>query len=48
MDIQDVVLVSGCRTAIGDFLGTLKDVSARELAMTAGRAATERAQIAPE
>jgi len=48
MGLQDVVLVSGCRTAIGDFLGSLKDVSARELAMTAGRGAIERAQISPE
>ena len=24
MSIQDVVMVSGCRTAIGDFLGSLK------------------------
>ena len=48
MDIQDVVLVSGCRTAIGDFLGSLKEVSARELAMTVGRAAIERAGIPPE
>lgn len=48
MDIQDVVLVSGCRTAIGDFLGSLKEVSARELAMTVGRAAIERAGISAE
>jgi acetyl-CoA C-acetyltransferase len=48
MGIKEVVLVSGCRTAIGDFLGSLKDVSARELAMTAGRRALEQARIPPE
>jgi acetyl-CoA C-acetyltransferase len=45
MSIREVVLVSGCRTAIGDFMGSLKDVSARELAITAGKAAVERAGI---
>ena len=46
--IKDVVIVSACRTAIGDFLGSLKDVQARDLAMTVGRAAIERAGITPE
>ncbi len=46
--IKDVVLVSACRTAIGDFLGGLKDVPARELAIAAGKAAIERAGISPE
>jgi acetyl-CoA C-acetyltransferase len=45
MSNREVVLVSGCRTAIGDFMGSLKDVSARELAITAGKAAVERAGI---
>ena len=45
MEIKDVVIVSACRTAIGRFLGSLKDVSARDLAITAGKAATERAAI---
>ena len=45
MAIKDVVIVSACRTAIGRFLGSLKDVSARDLAITAGKAATERAAI---
>lgn len=48
MDVQEVVLVSGCRTAIGDFLGSLKEVSARELAITAGKHAVERARILPD
>ncbi len=46
--IKDVVLVSACRTAIGDFLGSLKDVQARDLAMIVGKAAVERAGIPPE
>jgi acetyl-CoA C-acetyltransferase len=45
MAIKDVVIVSACRTAIGRFLGSLKDVSARDLAITAGTEAIERAAI---
>ena len=45
MAIHDVVMVGACRTAIGDFLGTMRDVPARELAITAARAAIERAGI---
>ncbi len=45
MGIKDVVMVSGCRTAIGDFLGSLKDVSARDLAVTAAKGAIQRAGI---
>ena len=37
-------MVSACRTAIGRFMGSLKDVSARELAMTAGSEAIKRAR----
>jgi acetyl-CoA C-acetyltransferase len=48
MGLKDVVIVSACRTAIGDFLGGLKDVPARELAITAGKAAIERANIPSE
>lgn len=47
MNVKDVVLVSACRTAIGDFLGKLKDVPARELAITIGKAAIERAGVSP-
>jgi acetyl-CoA C-acetyltransferase len=45
MRVKQAVMVSACRTAIGDFLGSLKDVPARQLAMTAGKAAIERAGI---
>ena len=45
MEINEVVIVSACRTAIGKFLGGLKDVSARDLAVTAGKSAVARAGI---
>ena len=45
MEINEVVIVSACRTAIGKFLGGLKDVPARDLAVAAGKAALERAGI---
>lgn len=45
MEIQEVVAVGMCRTAIGKFMGGLKDVSARELAMTAGKNAIERSGL---
>jgi acetyl-CoA C-acetyltransferase len=43
--VREVVIVSACRTAIGKFLGSLKDVQAKELAITAGQAAIERSGI---
>lgn len=48
MKINEVVIVSACRTAIGKFLGGLKGISARELAITVGKAAIERAGISPD
>ena len=45
MQTKDVVIVSACRTAIGKFQGQFKDVSARELAITAGKEAIRRAGI---
>ncbi len=48
MEINDVVMVSGCRTAIGKFVGSLKNVQAKDLAITAGKAAIERAGISPD
>lgn len=47
-EINEVVMVSACRTAIGSFLGGLKDVRANDLAMTAARGAIDRAGIDPE
>lgn len=46
--MQDVVIVGACRTAIGKFMGSLKDVSALQLAMTVGKGAIERAGILPD
>lgn len=48
MNTEDVVIVGACRTAIGDFLGGLSDVQARDLAITAGKGAVERAGVLPE
>jgi acetyl-CoA C-acetyltransferase len=45
MVIKDVVMVGCCRTAIGDFLGSLKDVTARDLAITVATGAIRRANI---
>ncbi|MBP1762171.1 MAG: Acetyl-CoA C-acetyltransferase [Firmicutes bacterium] len=45
MDLNEVVIVSACRTAIGKFMGSLKDVSARQLAIVAGQEAIHRAGI---
>lgn len=43
--MNEVVVVSACRTAIGKFQGALKDVTAKELAVTAGKEAIKRAGI---
>ena len=45
--MKDIYLVSCCRTAIGSFGGTLKDVSAPQLGAVVAKAAVERAGIAP-
>lgn len=46
--MREVVIVSACRTAIGKFMGSLSNVQAKDLAITAGKAAIERAGILPE
>ena len=45
--MKDIYLVSCCRTAIGSFGGTLKDVSATQLGAIAAKGAIERAGIKP-
>lgn len=45
METKDVVVVSACRTAIGKFMGSLSNVPARDLAITAAKGAIERAGI---
>ena len=42
---RDVVIVSACRTAVGAFGGTLKDMNAATIARVTMRAAIERAGI---
>ena len=44
---QEIVVLSAARTPFGKFCGALKDLSATELGVIAGRAAIERAGIAP-
>jgi len=46
--MEDVVIVSGCRTAIGRFQGSFSDVPASDLAAHAIREAVNRAGIDPE
>lgn len=45
---REVVIVSGVRTAIGDFGGALKDVAPTELGAQVTREAIKRAGVAPE
>jgi acetyl-CoA C-acetyltransferase len=47
-DVREVVVLSGVRTAIGDFGGGLKDLAPTELAARVVREAVRRAQVAPE
>jgi acetyl-CoA C-acetyltransferase len=44
---DDVVLISGCRTAVGKFQGSLSDLSAPQLGAIAVREAVKRAGIDP-
>jgi len=46
--MKDVVIVSACRTAIGAFGGTLKDLNITVLAQTVMAEAVQRAGIPPE
>ena len=45
--MKDVVIVSACRTAIGAFGGTLKDLNGAQLASVVMKSAVERAGIDP-
>jgi len=47
-ELNEVVMVSACRTPIGDYLGSLKDVRANQLSMIAGAEAIKRAGIDPK
>lgn len=46
--MKDVVIVSACRTAIGTFGGTLKDVHAVDIASVVMKEAIKRAGISPD
>jgi acetyl-CoA C-acetyltransferase len=48
VELQEVVIVSAVRTALGDFLGGLKTVQARDLAITAGKEAIRRSGISAD
>ena len=48
MSDNEIVILSGARTAIGTFGGSLAGVPPIQLAATATRAAIERAGIGPE
>lgn len=45
--LRDVVIVSGCRTAVGSYGGSLKDVSAIDLGALVVKEAVKRAGIQP-
>ncbi len=47
MDVKDVVIIDGARTPFGAFGGSLKDISATDLAVVAARAAMERSKVDP-
>jgi acetyl-CoA C-acetyltransferase len=47
-EINEVVMVSACRTPIGDYLGSIKDVRANQLSAIAGAEAIKRAGIEPK
>jgi acetyl-CoA acetyltransferase family protein len=48
MEIRDLVLVGGARTPMGDFNGSLSEVSAIDLAVHAAKAAMERGGVSPD
>ena len=47
-DAREVVVVSGVRTAIGDYGGSLKDIAPTELAAQVVREAVKRANVDPQ
>jgi acetyl-CoA C-acetyltransferase len=46
--MEPIVIVSGCRTPVGKFQGSLSDVSATKLGALVVREAVRRAQVKPE
>jgi acetyl-CoA C-acetyltransferase len=45
--MNDVVIISGCRTPVGKFQGSLSDLTATQLGAIAVREAVKRAGIDP-
>src|ERR1700723_3919495 len=45
---DDVVIISGCRTAVGKFQGSLSDLSASQLGAICVREAVKRAGVNPD
>lgn len=48
MDLSDIVAISACRTPMGNFGGTLRNMNAYDIGAVAVKAAVERAGIKPE
>lgn len=48
MELQDIVIISACRTAMGRFGGSLKDIPAYDLGAVAIREALKRADLSGE
>ncbi len=48
MEVNDIVVVDGARTAFGTFCGSLKNHSAIDLGVVAGQGALERARVSPQ
>jgi acetyl-CoA C-acetyltransferase len=46
--LDDVVIISGCRTPVGKFQGTLSDLSATQLGAIVVREAVQRAKLDPK
>src|SRR5690606_10961193 len=46
--MEEILIVEGARTPFGSYGGSLKDVSAMDLAIVASKGAMERAQVQPE
>ncbi|MFQ6033236.1 MAG: thiolase family protein [Candidatus Bipolaricaulia bacterium] len=45
---KEIVIIDGARTPFGHYGGTLKDLSPKDLAVTAAKAALERSKVDPE
>jgi len=48
MDLKDVVIIDGARTPVGKFGGSLKDISASDLAGMAIKEAVKRSNVSPD